>query len=431
MLVPRAKSVIYIHLSGAPSQHDLFEYKPALQSRHLQPCPSELLKGQRFAFIKQDARLIASPYAFRQHGKCGAWMSELLPHLSRHVDDLTILKSMSTTEVNHAPAELFLLTGENRPGQASMGAWVTYGLGTENQNLPGFIVLVSGGSDPTAGKNAWGSGHLPSVYQGVQCRAGSEPVFFLNNPPGLSRGLRRQSLDALAELNASEWARSGDPETLARIAQYELAYRMQIAVPEVMDIRREPASVLESYGARPGEHSFANNCLLARRMVERGVRFVQLFDWGWDVHGTGESNDLVTQLPKKCREVDRPTSALLQDLKSRGLLEETLVIWGGEFGRTPMNESSSGSKFLGRDHHMHAFTMLMAGAGLRPGFTFGATDDFGFFVVENKVDVHDLQATMLHLLGLDAHRFTYRFQGLQHRLIGPSDRPRVIHEILS
>lgn len=431
MMGSKAKSVIYLHMSGSPPQHDLFDWKPKLKEYHLKPCPDEFLKGQRFAFIKGVPQLLGTPYEFQQHGQSGAWMSDLLPQLSRHADSLAIIRSMSTKEFNHAPAELYLHTGENRSGHASIGSWITYGLGSNNQNLPGFIVLVSGGTDPTAGKSVWGSGPLPSVYQGVQCRTGTEPIFYVQDPAGMDRAMRRKSLDALKELNQFELENIGDPETLTRISQYELAFRMQVAVPEVMDIRREPQEVLDRYGAKAGASSFANNCLLARRMVENGVRYVQLFDWGWDCHGTGEGDDLVKHLPMKCKEVDQPIAALLDDLKSRGMLDETLVVWGGEFGRTPMNEARGGSKFLGRDHHPHCFTIWMAGGGVRPGITYGSTDELGYFVTENKVEVHDLQATILHLAGLDPFAFSYRYQGLNHRLIGPADTPKLVRGLLA
>jgi hypothetical protein len=427
----RAKSVIYLHMSGSPPQQELFDWKPKLVEYNLKPCPDELLKEQRFAFIKGHPKLLGTPYKFRQMGQSGAWVSELLPEIGKQVDKMTIIKSMHTEEINHAPAELFLHTGSARAGGASLGSWVTYGLGSESQDLPGFVVLLSGGTDPSGGKSLWGSGFLPSVYQGVQCRNEGEPILYASNPKGLSRGLRRRSLDALAELNRQELAEFQDPETLTRISQYELAYRMQISVPGVMDISQEPADVMSAYGAQPGAASFANNCLQARRLVERGVRYVQLFDWGWDIHGTGAGDDIVTALPKKCKEVDRPIAALLADLEARGLLDETLVVWGGEFGRTPMNEERAGSKFLGRDHHPHCFTAWMAGGGVKPGQVFGETDDFSYFITRDKVTVADLQATILHLLGLDPHQLTYRYQGLDQRLIGPTDLPKVRHELLA
>lgn len=427
----KAKRVIYLHMSGSPPQQDLFDWKPALVKHHLQPCPDEILKGERFAFIKGRPQMLGTPWKFARHGQSGQWVSEVIPHMASHADEMCVIRSMITKEINHAPAELFLHTGENRAGGAAIGAWATYGLGTENQNLPGFIVLVSGGTDPTAGKSVWGSGFLPSVYQGVQCRTGTEPIFFLNNPDGMRRDDRRRSLDALKALNEAELSEFGDPETLTRIEQYELAYRMQTSVPEVMDINKEDKRTLEMYGAEPGKSSFANNCLLARRMVENGVRYVQLFDWGWDMHGTGQDNDIVTGLPKKCQLVDKPIGALLTDLKQRGMLEDTLVVWGGEFGRTSMNEARGGSKFLGRDHHIHCFSLWMAGGGVKPGMSVGETDELGYRVSENPFEIRDLQATILHLLGLDPFHLSHKNQGLNARLIGPADTPRVRHEILA
>lgn len=428
---PRAKNVIYLHMSGAPPQQELFDWKPKLVEYNMQPCPDELLKNQKFAFIKGHPKLLGTPYKFKQHGQSGAWISELLPNVASLADDIAIIRSMHTDQFNHSPAELFLHTGSARAGGASIGSWVTYGLGSENQDLPGFVVLLSGGTDPSGGKSVWGSGFLPSVYQGVQCRSEGEPILYVNDPQGMSRQVRRQSLDALRQLNELELQEFGDPETLTRIAQYELAYRMQISVPSVMDISQEPKHVLESYGAQPGAGSFANNCLLARRLVERGVRYVQLFDWGWDIHGTGKGDDILTALPKKCQDVDRSIAALVSDLKQRGLLDETLVVWGGEFGRTPMNEERAGSKFLGRDHHPHCFSIWMAGGGIKPGIVFGETDDFSYYITRDKVPVYDLQATILHLLGLDPHTLSYRYQGLNQRLIGPTEAPRVRHELLA
>ena len=426
----KAKSVIYLDMSGAPPQHDLFDWKPKLVEYNMKPCPEELLKGQRFAFIKGTPKMLGSPFKFKQHGQSGAWVSELLPHFTEIVDNTAIIRSMNTTEFNHAPAELFLYTGSPRNGGASMGSWLTYGLGSENQDLPGFVVLLSGGTDPTGGKSLWGSGFLPSVYQGVQCRSAGEPILYANNPPGMDRDSRRRSLDALKELNEGEAKQFGDPETQTRIAQYELAYRMQIAVPEVMDISKEPKSIHELYGTKPGEATFANNCLLARRLVEKGVRYVQLYDWGWDIHGTNAGDDLITQLPKKCKEVDQASAALIKDLKQRGLLDSTLVIWGGEFGRTPMNEARGGSKLLGRDHHPHCFTIWMAGGGVKPGLVHGETDELGYAIVKDKVTIRDLQATVMHLMGMDPHKFSFRYQGLNQRLIGPSDEAVVRHELI-
>jgi hypothetical protein len=428
---PQAKNVIYLHMSGAPPQLDLFDYKPKLVELHMQECPKELLENQRFAFIKGTPKLLGTPHKFRQHGRSGAWVTELLPHFSEVVDEVAFVKSMWTDQFNHAPAELFLYTGSSRAGGAAMGSWITWGLGSECQDLPGFVVLISGGTDPTGGKALWSTGFLPSVYQGVQCRTTGEPILYVNNPKGVDREVRRRSLDALRALNEIELREFGDPETLTRIEQYELAFRMQMSVPEAMDVGREPEAVREAYGAQPGAASFANNCLLARRLVERGVRYVQLYDWGWDTHGTGPGDDIVTHLPNKCKQVDRPIAALLKDLKQRGLLDETLVIWGGEFGRTSMNEARGGSKHLGRDHHPHCFTVWLAGAGIRPGVTLGATDELGYFITEGKMSVHDLQATVLHLLGLDAWKLTYPYQGLQQRLIGPEGKAEVRKEILA
>lgn len=428
---PKAKSVIYLHMSGAPPTVDLFDYKPKLNELHMQPCPESLIKGERFAFIKGVPKMLGSQQKFTQNGQCGMWISENLPQTAKIADDICVVRSMNTPEFNHAPAELFLYTGNRLAGSASMGSWLTYGLGAETQELPGFVVLLSGGTDPTGGKSLWSSGFLPSVYQGVQCRTSGEPILFSNNPDGMDRTTRRRSLDALAKLNELEAREFGDPETVTRIQQYELAYRMQIAVPEVFDIAKEPEHIREAYGAKAGEGSFANNCLLARRLVEKGVRYVQLYDWGWDMHGTAKDNDLVEGLPKKCRDVDQAAAALVRDLKQRGMLDETLVVWGGEFGRTPMNEERNGSKFLGRDHHPHAFSIWMAGGGIKAGHTYGATDELGYFVVENKVSIHDLQATILNQMGIDSHQFSYRFQGLNYRLIGPTEEAQVVKGVIA
>ncbi|HZN64586.1 MAG TPA: DUF1501 domain-containing protein, partial [Tepidisphaeraceae bacterium] len=409
----------------------LFDYKPKLVQLNGTPCPKEFTKGERFPFIKGEPKLLGTPHKFKQYGRSGAWVSDLLPHFQTCVDDCAIVKSMWTDQFNHAPAEMLLYTGSPRAGAASMGSWITYGLGSENQDLPGFVVLISGGTDPTGGKALWSSGFLPSVFQGVQCRSKGEPILYVNDPKGMNRDTRRRSLDALRKLNELELAAFGDPETLTRISQYELAYRMQMAVPDVMDIRNEPQSIHDMYGTKPGEAAFANNVLLARRLVERGVRYVQLFDWGWDIHGTAADNDIFTFLPNKCRMMDRPVAALLKDLKQRGMLDETLVVWGGEFGRTPLNEERDGSKFFGRDHHPHCFTLWMAGGGVKPGITWGETDELGYFVAKDKVTVHDLQATVLHLLGLDPFKFGYMYQGLNQRLIGPTNEPRIVQGLLA
>jgi hypothetical protein len=427
----KVKNVIYLHMSGGPPQQELFDYKPKLVENHMKPCPAELLKGQRFPFIKGHPNLLGTPYKFKQYGQSGAWVSELLPNLSKLVDGLAFIKAMHTDQFNHAPAELFLYTGSPRNGGAAMGSWITYGLGSESQNLPGFVVLISGGTDPTGGKALWSTGYLPTVYQGVQCRTTGDPILYVSDPKGMDRDVRRRSLDAIRKLNEAELQQFGDPETLTRISQYELAYRMQIAVPEVMDINQEPKKIQELYGAQPGAASFANNCLLARRLVERGVRYVQLFDWGWDTHGTAPGNDIVSYLPQKCKSIDQSIAALLKVLKQRGLLDSTLVIWGGEFGRTSMNEARDGSKYLGRDHHPHCFTIWLAGAGIKGGTILGATDDLGYFITEGKTSIHDLQATILHLLGLDAWKLTYSYQGLQQRLIGPEGDAKIRKEILA
>lgn len=413
---PRAKNVIYIHLAGSPPGLDLLDYKPELVKRTGEDCPEAFLKGKKFAFTSGVPKLLGTPRTFTQHGENGIWMSDALPNLPRVADDLCVVKSMYTDQFNHAPAQLLLLTGSPRQGRPSMGSWVTYGLGSENRDLPGFVVLNSGGSQPSAGKNAWGSGFLPSVFQGVQCRSKGDPVLYVSNPPGMSRSLRRKTLDSINQLNEMQVREWGDPETLTRMAQYELAYRMQISVPEVMDISREPAEQIEKYGAQPGGAGFANNCLLARRLVEQGVRFVQLFDWGWDFHGTNPREGLTDGLTTKASAMDQPVTALIEDLKARGMLNETLVVVGGEFGRTPFREGrTANSQVLGRDHYPDAYSIFMAGGGVRPG-SYGETDELGFSVAENPVHVHDFQATLLHLLGLEHTRLTYRFQGRDFRL---------------
>lgn len=427
----KAKAVIYLHMSGAPPGLDLFDFKSELKRLHMKPCPDALLKNQRFAFIKGVPKMLGSPYEFTQHGQSGGWFSSPIPEMASVADDLCVIRSMWTDQFNHAPAELFLYTGNMRAGNPSLGSWITYGLGSPNQDLPGFVVLLSGGTDPTGGKSNWSSGFLPGVYQGVQCRTSGEPILFANDPAGMSRDSRRRSLDALRALNEIESKAFGDPETVTRIEQYELAYRMQASVPETFDIAKEPQHVLDLYGAKPGEGSFANNCLLARRLVERGVRYVQLFDWGWDIHGTGEGDDLMKAFPKKCKDVDRASAALIRDLKQRGMLNDVLVVWGGEFGRTPMNEARNGSTYLGRDHHPHCFSIWMAGGGIKPGQAYGQTDEFGYFVADNKVTVRDLQTTILHLMGIDAHRFSYRYQGLNQKLIGPTGEGEVVRGIVA
>ena len=416
-LPAKAKHVIYLHLTGSPPHLDLFDYKPELVKRTGQECPDEFLKGKRFAFTSGTPKLLGTPRQFAQYGKGGVWLSDAIPHLHTVADELCVIRSMNTDQFNHAPAELLVYTGSPRSGRPSMGAWITYGLGTENENLPGFVVLISSGVQPNGGQNSFGCGFLPSVYQGVQCRSKGDPVLYASDPEGLDRDLRRHSLDTLSELNQIQARDLGHPETLTRIAQYELAYRMQVSVPEVMDITRESPRTIEAYGAKPGESSFANNCLLARRLVEQGVRYVQLFDWGWDFHGTGPGEDIRGGLTKKCATMDQPVAALIHDLRQRGLLDETLIILGGEFGRTPFREGRTAQgDILGRDHYPDCYSMVMAGGGVKGGFTYGESDELGFSVAQDKVHVHDLQATILHQLGFNHERLTFRFQGRDYRL---------------
>ncbi len=413
----KAKQVIYLHMTGSPPNLDLWDYKPELVKRDGQDCPDTFLKGRTFAFTTGVPKLLGTPRKFSQYGEGGQWMSDAVPHLHEVADEMCMVHSMYTEQFNHAPAELLLYTGSPRSGRPAMGAWVTYGLGSENEDLPGYVVLISSGVQPNGGKNSFGSGFLPSVFQGVQCRSKGDPVLYASDPPGMDRDLRRKSLDALRDLNELQAQELGHPETVTRIAQYELAYRMQVSVPEVMDISRESQTTLEAYGAKPGEASLANNCLLARRLIEQGVRFVQLFDWGWDFHGTGPDQDIRDGLTKKCGTMDKPIAALIKDLKQRGLLESTLIIWGGEFGRTPFREGrTSKGNVLGRDHYPDCFTMWLAGGGSRGGYSHGETDELGFGVAKDKVHVHDLQATILHLLGFDHTRLSYRFQGRDYRL---------------
>ena len=412
----KAKNIIYLFMAGGPSQVDLFDYKPALNQYDGQPVPAELVKGERFAFIKGVPNLLGSPHQFTKHGQSGAELSSLLPHTAAIADDLAIVRSVHTTQFNHAPAQIFMNTGHQIVGRPSMGAWLTYGLGSECADLPGFVVLLSGQNQPDGGRSCWGSGFLPSGYQGVEFRRSGDPVLFLSNPEGVTSETRRQSLDALRYLNGQRQSAVGDPEIASRIESYEMAFRMQTSVPDLADISKEPAAIQEMYGTTPGKASFANNCLQARRLVERGVRFVQLFHRGWDTHGSSANEDIVNKLSALCRETDRAAAALVKDLKQRGLLDSTIVVWGGEFGRTPMNEARGGSKFMGRDHHARAFSMWAAGGGIKPGVTVGRTDDVGYNIVEDAVSVHDLHATILNRMGLDHKQLTYRFQGRDFRL---------------
>ena len=429
----RAKRVIYLHMAGSPSQLELFDYKPELQKFDGQDCPQEFLEGKRFAFIQGIPKLLGSQYPFHQAGQSGQWISDRLPHFEKVIDDVCIIKSMHTDQFNHAPAQLLLHTGNPNLGYPSIGSWVTYGLGSENQNLPGFVVLVSGGKTPSSGKSVWGAGFLPSVYQGVQCRSKGDPVLYLSNPKGITSSLRRKMLDAVGAINEEAYEDVGDPETLTRIAQYEMAYRMQIHASEAFDLRQEPESVHEMYGTEPGRESFANNCLLARRLAESGVRYIQLFHWGWDSHGASENEALNGGFMRRCLETDKPMAALLTDLKQRGLLEDTLVIWGGEFGRTPMRENRGGAEmqFVGRDHSPGAFTMWVAGGGTKPGISYGETDPIGYSVASDKVASQDLQATILHQIGFDHNKLTFPFKGLDHRLTGVTKPSKVVRDILA
>lgn len=429
---PRAKRVIYIHLAGGPSQLELFDYKPELIKHDGKECPDSFLEGKNFAFISGKPKLMGSLYPFKQHGESGAWLSDRLPHLAHNVDDICFIKSLHSDQFNHAPAQLLMQTGSSQLGHASLGAWATYGLGTENQNLPGYIVLGSGGALPSGGKALWGSGYLPSVYQGVKCRSEGEPVLYLNNPEGVSRNARRNVLDLISSLNNKDYAEYHDPENITRTAQFEMAYRMQIEATDAFDINKETNEMRERYGATAGKGSFANNCLAARRLVERGTRFIQLFDFGWDMHGTFPVTSLNYGFKDKCKQIDQPISALLSDLKSSGLLEDTLVVFTGEFGRTPMQENRAPGKTVlkGRDHSPSAFTAWVAGGGFKGGYSHGETDELGIDVVKDPVSVHDFHATLLYQLGFDHHALNYPFQGLDQRLTGIHNC-RVVSQVLA
>lgn len=446
----KVKSVIFLHMAGSPSQLDLFDDKPVLRKYNGKDCPKELYEGKRFAFLKGVPKLLGSPFSFQRHGQSGTDVSELLPEFSKIVDQVSIVRSVKTDAFNHAPAQLLMHTGNTLFGGASDGAWINYALQSENGNLPGYIVLSSGGKSPSAGRSIWGSGFLPSVYQGVKCRSVGEPILYTSNPPGITRDLRRMTLDAIGSINKANYQRHLDAENLTRSEQYELAFRMQETVPEAMDLNREPEHILKLYGAKPNYRSdaigaddprkvykgddatFANNCLLARRMVERGVRFVQLYDWGWDHHGTNFGETIDHTLPIKAKQIDRAIAGLITDLKQRGLFEQTLIVWGGEFGRTPMLQASTRKvpAGLGRDHQGDAFTMWFAGGGIKQGGHFGKTDELGAMSVEDEVHVRDIQATMLHLMGIDPYRLSYSFQGLDQRLIGPTNEAKVIKKLL-
>jgi len=406
-IVPKAKRVVYLFMAGAPSHLEMFDYKPVLAKYDGQLPPPKLIEGYRAAFITPNSKLLGPKFAFAKHGQSGAELSELLPHLAGVADDIAIVKSMATDAFNHAPAQIMMNTGAQQFGRPSFGAWTLYGLGSETRDLPGFVVLQSGRKGPSGGNSCWGSGFLPTVYQGVPFRSAGDPVLYLSNPRGISPEVQRDSLDAISDLNRMRLDAMGDPEIATRISSFEMAYRMQTSGPELMDLSKESPAVLKMYGAEPGKPSFANNCLLARRLLERGVRFVQLFHESWDQHG-----NLVKDLKQNCLDTDRPSAALVADLKRLGMLDDTLVIWGGEFGRTPMVQGGND----GRDHHPNAFTMWFAGGGTKPGITLGKSDDFGFNAIEDRVHVHDLHATLLHLLGFDHTKLTFKFQGRPFRL---------------
>ncbi|QDT60538.1 hypothetical protein SV7mr_30620 [Stieleria bergensis] len=425
---PRAKNVIFLHMVGGPSQMDTFDPKPELDKWDGKSLPSELTKGQKFAFITPEAKAIKSPYKFAPRGDCGMVMSELFPQLATVADELTMIRSMQTNEINHGSGELFLHTGHGRLGRPTFGAWTSYGLGTENENLPAYVVLKD--KHPNAGPAAWSSGFLPSRHQGVEFRTGAKPLFYLENPTGVNSGRRKDVIDTLGQLNSLAFDRYHDPEIETRINQYELAYQMQTSVPELADFASEPDHVLKMYGLdqQKAGQDFAKNCLLARRLVQRGVRFVQIFNMGWDHH-----QSIYNALPKSAKKVDQACAALIKDLKQRDLLKDTLVIWGGEFGRTPMvqeNNAGTGAKTPpGRDHHKECFSIWMAGGGMKPGLTYGSTDEFGFGVAEKPVHVHDFHATCLHLLGIDHERLTHRHQGRDFRLTDVHGH--VVHDIIA
>ena len=410
----RAKRIIYLFMAGGPSQFELFDYKPKLIELNGQPIPQSFIEGKRFAFMgsSHGTKLLGTRREFKQHGQSGAWVSDLFPHTAKIVDEISLIHSCQAELFNHAPAKLFMNTGSGQFGRPSMGAWATYGLGSESQNLPGFLVLQSGPRGPRGGAVNWGSGFLPTGYQGVPLRGGGEPILNLTSPNNVSAEKQRQTIDAIRDLNLARLVETGDPEITTRIAAYEMAYRMQSSAPELIDLSGESEATLKLYGVEKAKPSFARNCLLARRLVERGVRFVQLYHTNWDSHG-GPGENLQGDFEKVCREVDQGQAALIMDLKARGLLKDTLVVWGGEFGRTPMGENRDTT---GRNHHIDAFTTWMAGGGVKAGHSLGATDELGFNAVEDRVHVHDLHATILHLLGLDHKKLTFRSQGRDFRL---------------
>jgi hypothetical protein len=425
----RARNIIYLFMAGGPSQLDLFDYKPRLNQLNGEVIPPSFLEGKRFAFMdssfKDPSRLLGSRRQFSRHGQSGAWVSELFPHTATIVDEISLVYSCATDLFNHAPAKLFMNTGSGLFGRPSMGSWVTYGIGSESEQLPGFVVLQSGPRGPRGGAVNWASGFLPTSYQGVPLRGQGEPILNLTHPRGIQSQRQRQTIDAVRDLNLKRLVQTGDPEIHTRIASYEMAYRMQTSAPELIDLSAESDATLDLYGAKRGVPSFANNCLLARRLVERGVRFVQLYHTNWDSHG-GPGENLEGDFEKVCRDVDQGCAALVKDLKQRGLLDDTLVIWGGEFGRTPMGENR---ETTGRNHHIDAFTTWFAGGGVKAGFQLGTTDELGFNAVEDRAHVHDLHATILHLLGLDHTRLTFRFQGRDFRLTDVEGR--ILNKLLA
>ena len=410
----KAKNIIYLFMAGGPSQLELFDYKPKLQELNGQPIPDSFIEGKRFAFMgtSHGTKLLGTRRAFKQHGQSGMWVSEMFPHTATIVDDVSFVRSCATNLFNHAPAKLFMNTGSGQFGRPSMGAWVTYGIGSESENLPGFVVLQSGPRGPRGGSVNWASGFLPTSYQGVPLRGSGDPILDIASPQGITATRQRDSIDAIRDLNLKRLVETGDAEISTRIAAYDMAYRMQSSAPELIDLSGESEATLKLYGVEKDKPSFARNCLLARRLVERGVRFVQLYHTNWDSHG-GPGENLQADFEKVCREVDQGQAALIKDLKARGLLKDTLVVWGGEFGRTPMGENRDTT---GRNHHIDAFTMWLAGGGVKPGAIIGQTDELGFNPVEDRVHVHDLHATMLHLFGLDHKKLTFRFQGRDFRL---------------
>ncbi len=423
---PKAKNVIYMFMAGGPSQLEMFDFKPKLQELEGKVIPESYVEGKQFAFLKKDAKLLGTRRKFKKHGESGMELSEVVPHLAEVADDITVLKSMKTDVFNHGPAKLFMNTGTQQFGRPSMGAWVTYGIGSESQNLPGFVVLQSGPRGPRGGAPLWGSGFLPTTYQGVPFLNGADPILNLSSPSGINSERQSEFIDTVNQLNSLRLEKTRDPEIATRISAYEMAYRMQSSAPELMDLSGETKETLDLYGVDPAKPSFARNCLLARRLVEKGCRFVQLYHTDWDHHGN-KGTDLGESLDARCLETDQASAALVKDLKQRGLLDDTLVIWGGEFGRTPQGEPRD---LIGRDHHIDAFSIWVAGGGSKPGVTIGETDELGYYSVEDTIHVRDFHATVLHLLGIDHHELSYFYQGLDFRLTGVEEA-HVVEKMLA